>query len=307
MREFDAILDLDGTYEDAPALRVVATASLVTEAVQKRRGGRFREAYKVFGEVIDEDASYKDASERRQASLEEGRFTIALVEFKNGSSLVNLEVKVQSMVEQRLMDTDDPFLKVVDRESLGLILQEQNMGMNGLTSGGDVELGNILGAKALLKATITTANHSVGPLTSSKQIGYEQYKVERVNEEGKKYMETKYREVAYREHQQEASMSIACTYKFISTSTGEVIATNTLYGNVSDDIRYITYNGNKSKFYLAGVTGVRKGSSGRRERDRLFSARKTLKNRDVLADEASRQLANQIQSAIERELRVLIP
>ena len=102
-------------------------------------------------------------------------------------------------------------------------------------------------------------------------------------------------------------MSMSCTYKFISTSTGEVIATNTLYGNVSDDIRYITYNGNKSKFYLAGATGVRKGSSGRRERDRLLSARKTLKNRDVLADEASRQLANQIQSAIERELRVLIP
>jgi hypothetical protein len=131
--------------------------------------------------------------------------------------------------------------------------------------------------------------------------------VERVNEEGKKYMETKYREVAYREHQQEASMSIACTYKFISTSTGEVIATNTLYGNVSDDIRYITYNGNKSKFYLAGATGVRKGSSGRRERDRLLSARKTLKSRDVLADEASHQLANQIQSAIERKLQTLIP
>ena len=165
---------------------------------------------------------------------------------------MNLEVKMQSMVEQRLMATDDPFLKVVDRE-VDLILQEQNMGMNGLTSGGDVELGNILGAKALLKATITSANHTKGPLTSSKQIGYEQFKVERVNEEGKKYMETQYREVSYREHQQEASISIACTYKFISTSTGEVISTNTVYGNVSDDIRYITYNGNKSKFYLAGV------------------------------------------------------
>jgi tetratricopeptide (TPR) repeat protein len=308
LREFDAILELDGTYEDAQALRVVAYCEpKYRSGAEAQEAERFREAYRKFGEVVDEDASYKDASERRQAALEEGRFTVALVEFKNGSSLVNLEVKVQSMVEQRLMDTDDPFLKVVDRESLGLILQEQNMGMNGLTSGGDVELGNILGAKALLKATITTANHSMGPLTSSKRTGYEQYKVERVNEEGKKYMETKYREVAYREHQQEASMSIACTYKFISTSTGEVIATNTLYGNVSDDIRYITYNGNKSKFYLAGATGVRKGSSGRRERDRLLSARKTLKSRDVLADEASHQLANQIQSAIERKLQTLIP
>ena len=308
LREFDAILDLDGSYEDAPALRVVAYCEpLYRSGATAQEAGRFREAYSTFGKVVQEDAAYKDAAARREASLTEGRFTIAMVEFKNGSSLVNLEVKMQSMVEQRLMTTDDPFLKVVDRESLGLILQEQNMGMNGLTSGGDVELGNILGAKALLKATITTANHSIGPLTTSKQMGYEQYKVERVNDEGKKYMATQYREVPYREHQQEASLNIACTYKFISTSTGEVISTNTLYSNVSDDIRYITYDGNKAKFYLAGVTGARKGSSGRRDRDRLFAARKTLKNRDALADEASQQLANQIQSAIERELRVLIP
>ena len=112
LREFDAILDLDGTYEDAPALRVVAYCEpRYRSGAEAQEAGRFREAYKVFGEVIDEDASYKDASERRQASLEEGRFTIALVEFKNGSSLVNLEVKVQSMVEQRLMDTDDPFFE----------------------------------------------------------------------------------------------------------------------------------------------------------------------------------------------------
>ena len=131
------------------------------------------------------------------------------------------------------------------------------MGMNGLTSGGDVELEHP-GRQSSAESHHHHGQPQRWSFDLSKQIGYEQYKVERVNEEGKKYMETKYREVSYREHQQEASMSIARTYKFISTSTGEVIATNTLYGNVSDDIRYITYNGNKSKFYLAGVTGVRR-------------------------------------------------
>ena len=45
------------------------------------------------------------------------------------------------------MGSTDPFLKVVDRRSLAMILQEQSMGLNGLTSGGDVE--RPLGAKAL--------------------------------------------------------------------------------------------------------------------------------------------------------------
>ena len=308
LREFDAILELDGTYEDAQALRVVAYCEpKYRSGAEAQEAERFRDAYRMFGEVVDEDASYKDASERRQAALEEGRFTVALVEFKNGSSLVNLEVKVQSMVEQRLMETDDPFLKVVDRESLALILQEQSMGMSGLTSGGDVEIGNMLGAKALLKATITTCDHRQTRLMSSYQTGYEQYKVERVNEEGKKYYETKYRQVQYREFSQDASIDITCTFKFISTTTGEVVSSNTLYGRASDNIRYITYGGNRNKFYLGGHSGARTGSSGRADRDRLLSARQAIRSADALTDEAGLALASQIQRAIEQELLTLVP
>ena len=164
LHEFDAILDLDGTYEDAPALRVVAYEPRYRAVLKRKRQGGFVKHTRSLARS-SMNASYKDASGVVKRLWRKGA-TIALVEFQSGSSLVNLEVKVQSMVEQRLMDTDDPFLKVVDRE-VGPHSAGQNMGMNGLTSGGDVELGNILGAKALLKATITTANHSVGPLTSA--------------------------------------------------------------------------------------------------------------------------------------------
>ena len=121
------------------------------------------------------------------------------------------------------------------------------------------------------------------------------------------YFETKYREVTYKEHSQQASLEMTCMYKFISTTTGEVISSNTLSTRTSDNIQYITYGGSQSKFYLGGTTGARRGSSGRRERDRLLSARKALKSADVLADEASQRLAGQIQTAIERELKTLIP
>ena len=87
LREFDAILDLDGSYEDAPALRVVAYCEpLYRNGAAAREAGRFREAYTTFGEVVEEDGAYKDAAARREASLTEGRFTIAMVEFKNGSA-----------------------------------------------------------------------------------------------------------------------------------------------------------------------------------------------------------------------------
>ena len=308
LAEFDAILQLDPTYQDAPALRNVAFCEPRYRAgVKAQEGERYREAHAALSELTNTDPDYKDASQRLSDVLEEGRFTVALVDFKNGSSRLNLDVKIQSLVEQALMGSEDPFLKVVDRESLALILQEQSMGMSGLTSGGDVEIGNMLGAKALLKATITTCDHRQTRLMSSYQTGYEQYKVERVNEEGKKYYETKYRQVQYRELSQDASIDITCTFKFISTTTGEVVSSNTLYGRASDNIRYITYGGNRNKFYLGGHSGARIGSSGRADRDRLLSARQAIRSADALTDEAGLALASQIQRAIEQELLTLVP
>ena len=308
LAEFDAILQLDPTYQDAPALRNVAFCEpRYRKGVKAQEGERFREAHAALSELTNTDPDYKDASQRLSDVLEEGRFTVALVDFKNGSSRLNLEVKIQSLVEQALMGSEDPFLKVVDRESLALILQEQSMGMSGLTSGGDVEIGNMLGAKALLKATITTCDHRQTRLMSSYQTGYEQYKVERVNEEGKKYYETKYRQVQYREFSQDASIDITCTFKFISTTTGEVVSSNTLYGRASDNIRYITYGGNRNKFYLGGHSGARTGSSGRADRDRLLSARQAIRSADALTDEAGLALASQIHRAIEQELLTLVP
>jgi len=307
--EFDAILKLDPTYLDARKLRQVAYCEPKYRlGVTAQESDRFREAYKLFSAVVNEDAGYKDATTRQADALASGRFTVALVEVKDGSSKVNLEVKIQTLVEQALMNSTDPFLKVVDRESLSLILQEQSMGLSGLTSGGDVEIGNLLGAKALLKATITTCDHRQSRLQRSNQSGYERYQVEKVNAEGKKYKETKYRPASYREYNQSASVDIACTFKFISTTTGEVISTSTIYGRASDAIRYIEYDGVTSNFFLPGTSGgALTTTAGVQQRNNLLGARRTIQSYDALTNEAGQTLARQIQSAIEQELLTLVP
>lgn len=307
--EFDAILALDPAYLDASQLRNVAYCEPRYRAgVLAQEADRYREAHAQFSDLVATDASYKDASSRLSQVLEDGRFTVALLEFKNGSTRPNLEVKIQSLVEQALMQTEDPFLRVVDRESLSMILQEQSMGMSGLTSTADVELGNLLGAKALLKATITTCNVQIGRVSSSTKTGHQQYRVKRVNDEGKEYYETLYRAVGYREYFQSGNVDVSVTFKFISTITGEVVSTQTVTGQAFDEIRYIEYDGDRSKFFLSSASGsARTDSYGRSERDALFSARRALKSSDVLTDEAGQQVAQDILQSIEAELREMIP
>lgn len=305
--ELKSILDLNPAYKDAKNLWNTAYCEpRYRRGLEAQNRSHFRSAYREYDDIMTVDPSFKDVAKRHARVLEDGRFTVAMVEFKNGSSRLNLEVKIQSLVEQALMSSQDPFLKVVDRESLALILQEQSMEMSGLTSGGDVEIGNLLGAKALLKATITTCDHRQSRLHKSYQNGYEQYKVDRVAEDGKKYQETKYRQVQYREYVQDASVDIACTFKFISTSTGEVISSNTLYAKATDNIRYIEYDGVTSTFFLAGNSGAQLGTAARQERDRLLQSRRSIRSFDALTEEAGQRLADQMKSAIESELTKLI-
>ena len=46
------------------------------------------------------------------------------MKFENGSNRNNVETKLSAYAEQQLMNSSDPFLTIVDRESLELILQE---------------------------------------------------------------------------------------------------------------------------------------------------------------------------------------
>ena len=305
--EFDAILALDPNYQDAQDLRTVAYCEpRYREGVQAQKSELYRTAHRHFSDLLGTDATYKDAQQRLNDVLEDGRFTLALVEFKNATTRPNVEVKMQSLVEQSLMGSTDPFLKVVDRESLMLIMQEQQMGLSGLTSTGDVEIGNLLGAKALLKATVTMHAHNQSPLKKSTKTGHQRFRVERVNEEGKKYYETKYRPVPYRSYEQTADLTMTVSFKFISTETGEVLQTQTVDASTSDVIEYIEFEGERNSFFLSDKGSPWTNSRGRKQRNELLAGRQQIRSADVMTEEVGTKLASQIQALVESQLRAVI-
>ena len=65
LRELDAILELDNTYEDAPALRNVAYCEPRYRRAVEAQTPLIPGSVQRVGEVVAEDASYKDAAERR--------------------------------------------------------------------------------------------------------------------------------------------------------------------------------------------------------------------------------------------------
>ena len=260
----------------------------------------FRSAYETFSDVVNRDETFKDASERRDEVLELGRFTIALMSFKNGSNRRNISTKLSSYLEQNLMESNDPFLVVVDRESIDLILQEQQLELSGLTSGAELEIGSLLGVKAILKGTVTGCTVSTTPLRHDNKRGYEKYRVETIDSEGKKRNETKYRSVGYSEFYQSSEVAMSFTLKLVSMETGAILSSKTIESYSSDDVRYLKYGGNARMLYPAKSNGsVNASSSGHNMLLGLIGQRENLKNDNIMVDDVTKNLAVKIQREIE--------
>ena len=301
LRLFEEIVSLIPAYKDAKKLADYSFCKPAYElGIQAMENNLYRTAYEKFDMVYKRDASFEDARQIREEALIAGRYTIALMKFENGSNRRNINTKLSSTVEELLLNSNDPFLMVVDRESLELILQEQHLELSGLTSGSELEIGSILGAKAILKGTVTDCSISTTPLRHDNKRGYQRYRVETVDAEGKKGYTTKYKSVGYAEYYQSNEASMSFTLKLISMETGAILSSETVKTTKSDQVRYIKYGGEAAYLYAANTNGsVNTSSNSHNQIVSLTNERRDLKSDNLLVDDMTKVIASKVQTEIE--------
>lgn len=308
LSKFEEIVRLDPSFRDAdlqadiaycePRYRSGKTALSV---------GKYRSAYRDFDEVIGRKLDFKDAAALKDEALSQGLYTIAVIGFQNGSDRPNLENKFRTYVMQEVANSTDPFLKVVDRENQQMILQEQQLALSGmLDENTAIEVGGLLGAKALMKGTVVSYEASQTELRRNTRQGFESYRVEKVNAEGKKYYDTQYRAVTYMEFEQSREVSVTFNLALISLATGETLASEMITRSRSDAIRFAKYTGNRNNLFPANMSGT-VNRSGQRELQGLLASRQELIAESSLLNEAVQESAKGIREALERNLLEIVP
>ncbi|MBX2972639.1 MAG: hypothetical protein KF797_06015, partial [Flavobacteriales bacterium] len=203
---FARIAKLEPNYKDANSLQSVAYLEpLYRTGKNELESGNYRKAYAAFTKVMDKNSAYKDTNALRQESLAKGQFNVAVLPFTAADKKGSIASKVQAHAMTALIDLKDPFLKVVDRENLERILEEQRLSLSGVVDEQTaVRVGNLMGAQAVLMGDVVGYQEIPGQLRRSTKEGYESYRVQQVNKEtGEKYYVTKYKPVSYTEYYQE--------------------------------------------------------------------------------------------------------
>ena len=308
-KRFAEIKQLDPSYKDAGDLGEIAYLEpLYQHGKVAMSLEHYREAFEHFEKVIARKTSYKDASALRRECLEKGRFTIALVDFKNASGAPAMEAKIAAYTLDALTSSQDPFIHIVDRDNLQNIINEQHLQMTGIIDENTaVAVGELVGAKAILTGTVLSYSEKKGTLRSMQREGYTTYQDRVLNKtDGKYYMQTLYRPCSYTEYYNSNSCSVSFQYKLTNIKTGEIIATEIIEKTLTDEVIYGRFDGDVNTLWPAGQGGPNTNQSDRRALLAMMNARQEVKSSAELSNSIFNQVSGQMTGAIDKAIKEIV-
>lgn len=307
---FARIAKLEPGYKDASSLQDVAYLEpLYRTGRGELETGNYRKAYAAFTKVMDKNSAYKDAQALRQEALSKGQFNVAVLPFTSSDKQIGLASKVQAHAMTALIDVKDPFLKVVDRENLERILEEQRLSLSGVVDEQTaVRAGNLMGAQAVLMGDVVSYQEIPGQVRRSTKEGYESYRVEQLNKEtGEKYYVTRYKPVSYSEYYQENKVLLTLNYRLVSLETGEVLLSKVAEKQAQDQAYYASYDGNKEALLPKWNGNVDLRDNARREMRSLLNASRTVKPVATLLSEVLNATSSSMAGTIQQEVSSKLP
>jgi len=300
--KLDEVQVLSPNFKDAFKLSTEAFQQpLYNRAIEAYNLGSYREAYYLF-EQINSKGNFKDSRNLQTICQENGRYTVGLMTIENKTPHKAMSAAIASSLSRAILDSKDPFLRILDRSKTKIVLQEQMLNMNGTFENTDVSsAGQLLGADVLLTGEIIQGELLDGRMEREQKKGFSSRAIKiKDPKTGKTRTVYKYDRVNYIIIRQ--SNKAACTfqYRLISTTTGEILAADVINIERNDNLEYVDYKGNVRTLY-PGVWGSR-GSDDQVNRN--FSAKKNLErmagsNRAI---KSSSQLASEVYSVIGDEI-----
>lgn len=288
------IAGFDPEYADLEELKNYAKLEPKYREAKAALGAKkYRTAFYLFDSIL-QDRDYKDSRTLQARCKEKATYTIAFLPFENSTESDGSDEAIEAAIIQDILQSKDPFLRIIDREHLEILLDEQELGMTGLVNQQTAaNAGNLVGARAVLSGHLVRMTEEKGSEKREIKKGYHAY-VEKIRDEetGKYRSVTRYDKVYYKQYNKENKVSLAFQYKLISSETGEILLSDLIELNESDASEWARYDGDDRYLYpgtwerrdkASSSDRVFTGRSQRRELKRLLESSGEVSSIDELA------------------------
>ena len=304
---FKEIEKFDPNFKDAKDLQDIAYLEpLYKDGKAMFEAGRYRTAYESLNKVLDRKDTYKDAKELKAKALEKGTITVAILPFNNGTRVNGVETSMAAYTLSSLTEIKDPFLKVVDRENMMAILQEQKLQLSGVVDDKTaVEVGKLVGAQVILTGTVLKFEEKKGFVNSDTRTAYQSYLEKQVSN-GQEVMVTKYKAVNYTDYSGKSSVTMDFQLKVVSLKTGELLRTKMINKKMEDESHYAKSDIARDNLFPGSDGRVETANDRVQSFRGLFTARRDLKSVGDLTTEAYNQTAREIANDVKSLMQELV-
>ncbi len=299
-RTLSELLSIERDYRDSRELYDIARLEpLYRTAKEHMAGGKNRLAYYKFEEILRQ-LNYKDSKVLQEQARKLGTTTIAVFPYQNATRARDAEMRLYAYCLSELLAVKNPFLEVMDRQNLDVLMQEQKLGVSGIVDDNSAaQAGKLLGIKVVLFGTLLEYSETPSRLQSVQKQGYEAFWVQKYDTATKQNIKVRqFKPVFYNEFSQSVEIAVSFQYKLIATETGRVLFTSILGDKKADRIEYATYNGVTDNLFPGSQTAVSTDAQSKRNLDNLLRARKTLKSNSDLTQDIFTSLAKQMAKQV---------
>ncbi len=209
--------------------------------------GKCRSAYFDYEHIIDDAGVYKDTKVLKDKAFKCAEYPIAVYSPPLERYTTD-GAQFEKTLIKNILNRNNLFLKVFDLTSVDNRLEKRLISQSGKID--QQALKNLYqskGIKALLILGYNDFKKNKGKLLKEKKHGFERI-ITKDPEGGTNFYD---KEITYYEYSQQNEIELKVSYMLIDASSGEIMLSDTYSDSKNDDIKYITYNGDRNSLFPA--------------------------------------------------------
>ena len=286
---FTEIKNVDADYKD------VCEKYIISKYEPKYRRGielieseQYRQAYYTFDNILKHTNDYKQALAYKDEAREKGTLAILVTDFTfTKKQNLNGAKYITSMLQSKLGELDNPFLKLIDPASLNASIYRSR----GVV---DMQAANLAGIHLILSGQLLEYVATENKLKKTPKKGYIREVIKFKNKEGVESESITYHKTEYMEYEANSKSSLNLNYKVTATANNEVIISKSFTQTRTDEIHYAIFSGEnemlipgnwKYKDTKTVEDVVRDNKKDVRELQKLLDARQVLKSASVMLND----------------------
>lgn len=251
--------------------------------------GHYRKAFAHFEKVKALDPSYKETAELSRVARARAQVRITLMPFENAMAF-SIPMEIPRYTQAALAVLGNEFIDWTEPAN---------------SNPSDTAF---VGTRLQLKGRIDELVYVTPQMQSQERRGYESYVVKEFNKERNRMENvTRYRKVVYTEIQGKSELRVRVSYQMIAQANGMVVFADVAEETAEDEVRYVTYGGNRQNLFAGTWRSLNEVHPGdrvldapfqKRDMDRLLNAPRQFRPSGALAQEVQDAVAAQISTRI---------